>query len=75
MSVAARADSPPPAPPATEKYEPVFTAEEISKHNTEESAWVVIHGKVHDVTKVCCCVRSFVRIGAKFFTGLCCTVS
>lgn len=28
----------------------MITAEEIGKHNTKESCWVVVHGKVYDVT-------------------------
>eukprot|EP00750_Incisomonas_marina_P021361 INCI4326.1.p2 GENE.INCI4326.1~~INCI4326.1.p2 ORF type:complete len:126 (+),score=29.48 INCI4326.1:52-378(+) len=33
------------------KFEPVYEAAEVAKHNSEESAWVTIHGVVHDVTK------------------------
>lgn len=29
----------------------VYTWEEISKHNHEKTAWVVIHDKVYDITK------------------------
>ena len=29
---------------------PSFTLEEIKKHNTAESLWLVIEGKVYDVT-------------------------
>lgn len=28
-----------------------ITLEECSKHTTEDSCWLVIHGKVYDVTK------------------------
>jgi len=28
-----------------------YTMEEISKHNTDKDAWVVLHGRVYDVTK------------------------
>ncbi len=27
--------------------------DEVKKHNTDKSAWVIIHGVVHDVTDVC----------------------
>ena len=27
-----------------------LSGEEVSKHNNEESCWVIIHGKVYDVT-------------------------
>ena len=30
---------------------PVYTWDDISKHNTAESLWVVIEGKVYDVTQ------------------------
>ncbi|EAU91264.2 cytochrome b2 [Coprinopsis cinerea okayama7 len=29
----------------------VFTGEEVAKHNTRESCWIVVHGKVYDVTE------------------------
>ncbi|AEO65499.1 uncharacterized protein THITE_2112562 [Thermothielavioides terrestris NRRL 8126] len=29
----------------------VFSAEEVAKHNTADSCWVVIHGNVYDVTE------------------------
>jgi cytochrome b involved in lipid metabolism len=28
-----------------------FTLQEISKHNHKKDLWLVIHGKVYDVTK------------------------
>jgi len=28
-----------------------YTAEEVAVHNTKESLWVILHGKVLDVTK------------------------
>jgi len=28
-----------------------YTMEEIRKHNTDESVWIVLHGRVYDVTK------------------------
>jgi acyl-lipid (8-3)-desaturase len=27
-----------------------FTWQEVAKHNIRESAWVIVHGKVYDVT-------------------------
>ena len=37
-----------------------YSWEEISKHNTESSCWIVLHNRVFDVTpflhKVCVCV-------------------
>ncbi|KAI1728045.1 cytochrome b5-like heme/Steroid binding domain-containing protein [Ditylenchus destructor] len=33
---------------AEEKY---FTMEEVSKHNSSDSVWIIIEGKVYDVTK------------------------
>lgn len=30
---------------------PEYTWQEVAKHNTRESAWVSIEGKVYDVTK------------------------
>jgi len=31
--------------------EKLFTAEEVAKHTSQESCWVVLHGKVYDVTE------------------------
>lgn len=31
--------------------------EEIAKHNSAESCWVVIHGKAYDVTEVSTCAQ------------------
>mmetsp|Transcript_15694 Transcript_15694/g.31907 ORF Transcript_15694/g.31907 Transcript_15694/m.31907 type:complete len:141 (-) Transcript_15694:582-1004(-) len=28
-----------------------FTADEVSKHDSEDNVWFIIHGKVYDVTK------------------------
>ena len=29
----------------------MLTGEEISKHDSKESCWVIIHGKAYDVTE------------------------
>lgn len=29
----------------------VLTGDEIARHNTRESCWVVVHGKAYDVTE------------------------
>lgn len=29
---------------------PYYTLEEVSRHNSESDCWVVLHGKVYDVT-------------------------
>ena len=34
-----------------EKVEKVYTAEEVSKHNTKDSIWVTYKGNVYDVTE------------------------
>ncbi|RLV62147.1 hypothetical protein DV515_00019619, partial [Chloebia gouldiae] len=30
---------------------PVFTLEEVAKRNSSREAWLVIHGRVYDVTR------------------------
>lgn len=30
-----------------------LTGEEVAKHNSKDSCWVIIHGKAYDVTEVC----------------------
>lgn len=35
---------------AGKKKLPTFTWEEVAKHNTGESLWLVVHDKVYDVT-------------------------
>lgn len=39
-----------------------YTWEEIQKHNTSESPWLVVHGKVYDVTEF-----QKIHPGGKFF--------
>lgn len=38
-----------------------FTWEEVAKHKTAQSLWVVIHDKVYDITKFMEEVRSHAR--------------
>ena len=33
---------------ATVKY---FTEQEVSQHTSENDCWIIVHGKVYDVTK------------------------
>ena len=33
-----------------DKKLPVFTWEDVAKHNTSESLWLIVHDKVYDVT-------------------------
>ncbi len=36
---------------AVEKSGSKFTFEDVSKHNKRDDCWMIIHGKVYDVTK------------------------
>ena len=29
---------------------PVLSGEEVAKHNSDKSCWVIVHGKAYDVT-------------------------
>lgn len=42
-----------------------LTGEEIAKHNSKESCWVIVHGKAYDVTEV-----SFFHLSAESNTTL-----
>ena len=34
------------------KPEDQLSGEEVAKHNSKDSCWVIIHGKAYDVTEV-----------------------
>ena len=36
-----------------------LTGEEIAKHNSRESCWVIIHGKAYDVTEASYTILQF----------------
>lgn len=38
-------------PQAQEEALPTFTREEVAQHNKYSDCWVVLHGRVYDVTK------------------------
>lgn len=41
----------PSSPEAFAKHDEVFTWQDVAEHNSEESAWIAIDGKVYDVTE------------------------
>ena len=36
---------------ASEKSQPTYSLEEVAEHNSSESLWLAIDGKVYDVTE------------------------
>lgn len=42
--------NPPEQPTAGQPAKPVYTLEEVARHSSEASCWLVIEGKVYDVT-------------------------
>jgi nitrate reductase (NAD(P)H) len=47
---AAKADVGPVVPAAVTKQLPTYTMDEVAKHDTADDLWVVLHGKVYDLS-------------------------